>query len=282
MSQPDKTIHRKFVQALPSDNPYLSQEYIGVLKETFAHRPELLEAYLYGSWDALEGADQIIKAMWLREAAGKTIHGWAKRPRLACDTAGFGDDETVIMYSEITDIEEQWIMPHCDFPVLVDKLAQLSVLKNNCPIALEQTGADIGFCATRSLSAQGKKIIVYTPQGKSSRPNMFYNLRSEIWSSGAERLSRGQVQLKMESIAQADRDKLIRQLCTPKYKYRHGKTLVEPKADIKARSSGESPDRGDCYMILLWSYEKAPATNDFQPYQEDISVADSYAAVSVI
>lgn len=278
----DKTIHRKFIQALPSDNPYLSPQYIEVLKETFAHRPELLEAYLYGSWDALEGADQIIKTQWLREAGGKTIQGWAKRPRLACDTAGFGDDETVIMYLETTDIEDQWIMPYCDFPILVDKLAQLSVLKDNCPIALEQTGNDIGFCAARSLSAQGKKIITYCPQGQSSRPNIFYNQRSEWWSSAAEKLSQGQVQLKMKKLSQADRDKLRRQLLAPKYKYKNGKTLVESKADIKKRLSGESPDRGDCYIIGLGSYLKAPAVDEFEVFQEDMSVADSYAPVSVI
>jgi len=277
----DKTIHRKFVQALPSDNPYLSEEYIEVLKETFAHRPELLEAYLYGSWDALEGADQIIKAMWLREAAGKTIQGYAKRPRLACDTAGFGDDETVIMYLETTDIEEQWIMPYCDFPVLVDKLAQLSVLKKNCPIALEQTGNDIGFCAARSLSAQGKTIITYCPQGQSSRPNIFYNQRSEWWSMAAENLSKGQVQLKMEGLTENDRRKLAQQLMTPKYKYRNGKVLVEAKADIKKRLGG-SPDRGDCYVIGLGSYLKAPAVDEFEVFEEDTSVADSYATVSVI
>lgn len=274
-------IHRKFIQALPSDNPYLSEEYIGVLKETFAHRPELLEAYLYGSWDALEGADQIIKALWLREAAGKTIKGWSKHPRLACDTAGFGDDETVIQYLETTDIEEQWIMPYCDFPVLVDKLAQLSVLKNNCPIALEVTGNDIGFCAARSLSAQGKKLIIYCPQGKSGRPNIFYNQRSEWWSMAAEKFAKGQVQLKMEGLSQSDRQTLIRQLTAPKYKYMKGKVLVEPKADIKKRL-GNSPDRGDCYIIGLGSYDKAPAVDDYQAYEEDTSVADSYATVSVI
>ena len=62
-----------FVQALPSDNPYLPQDYINTLKDSFGHRPELLEAYLHGKWDALDGADQIIKGIWIDRALQNTL-----------------------------------------------------------------------------------------------------------------------------------------------------------------------------------------------------------------
>ena len=138
-----QTIERRFIQALPSDNPWLPAEYVDVLRETFSHRPELLEAYLHGSWDALEGADQIIKALWLRQAAQKKLIGWARKPRLIVDPARFGDDECVIMYMEITDILEYEIMAQCSAPVLVGRLAELSHQHNDCPVVVEMTGGDL-------------------------------------------------------------------------------------------------------------------------------------------
>ena len=59
-----------FVQALPGDNNYLPSSYIETLKASFGHRPELLQAYLYGSWDSFEGSDQVILGDWVRRARG--------------------------------------------------------------------------------------------------------------------------------------------------------------------------------------------------------------------
>jgi len=49
-------------------------------------------------------------------------------------------------------------------------------------------------------------------------------------------------------------DKTRGQLCTPEYKFRGGKILVEPKADIKERI-GCSPDRADAYVMALWAWQ---------------------------
>ena len=55
------TPDRVFIQALPTDNNHLGPEYIDVLKDSFKNRPELLKAYLEGSWDSLGGFNQVIK-----------------------------------------------------------------------------------------------------------------------------------------------------------------------------------------------------------------------------
>ena len=269
----DKTIHRKFIQALPSDNPYLSEEYIEVLKETFAHRPELLEAYLYGSWDALEGAEQIIKNQWLREAKERTIIGLEARPRLICDTARFGDDETVIYYSETTDIDAEIYMSYCRTTEISSKMAAMSYEHHNCPCVVEATGGDLGAGVVDELVAQGKIVIVFNPQGKADDPKLYYNVRAEAWSKGARKLSKGEVQLHHND------PRLRTQLCVPTYKFRAGKTLVESKADIKSRL-GQSPDRADCYIILLWSYDKVQGMGgqfSIEDLPQESDIADSYS-----
>jgi hypothetical protein len=43
------------------------------------------------------------------------------------------------------------------------------------------------------------------------------------------------------------------QLCTPTYKFRGTKMLVETKEDIKKRL-GRSPDHADTYVIALWAW----------------------------
>jgi len=58
-----------YIPALPAENPYLPDSYIPSLREAFKHRPELLLANIEGSWDSLEGADIIIKDIWIRDAA---------------------------------------------------------------------------------------------------------------------------------------------------------------------------------------------------------------------
>lgn len=280
----DRTIHRKFIQALPSDNPYLSAEYIDVLKETFSHRPELLEAYLYGNWDALEGVDQIIKSEWLREAEGRTLIGWAKRPRLVCDTARFGDDETVIMYMETTDVDEQYIMPHCRSVDISSRLAVLSGEHDNCPCVVESTGGDIGAAVIDELSALKKTTVGFSPQGKAVDFKRYYNLRAEAWSSAAKKLAKGEIQLAMETNTMSENDRMLlrSQLCTPTYKFRAGKTLIEPKADIKQRL-GRSPDRADCWVIGQWAYERVPAVFDDEPELVGATdLANSYNVETVL
>ena len=246
-----------FVPALPSDNPFLPDSYVQTLQEAFEHRPELLEAYLHGNWDALEGADQIIKSAWLTKAINNKMPGWGRRPRLVVDTARFGDDETVIYYFETFDVIEQWIMPHCTSVEISNKLAALSRQRSECVCVVESTGGDIGAGVYDELEAMGVNLLLYNPQGKADNPEKFYNKRAEIWDTAAKMASKGECEFTLDCMSDNDIILLRSQLCTPTYKFRNGKTLVEAKSDIKQRT-GRSPDRGDCWVMGMWSYEQVP------------------------
>jgi len=271
----DKEIpgHR-FVRALPGDNPHLPEGYEQTLRAAFEHRPDLLEAYLHGSWQALSSADQIIKAEWLREAAGRTLISYPDRPRICCDTAGFGDDETVIYYSRKTDIDEAVFMPYTRTTEISSRLAAMSFKYDNCPIVVESTGGDLGQGVIDELVSQGKTVMKYCPQGKAERSESFGNMRAEAWSKAARMLSKGDVSCKNQDSL------LVNQLCTPRYRFRSGKTWVESKEEIKARL-GRSPDRADCYVMVLWSYDRVPVAEDIW-LEDDTELAESYVFQSVL
>lgn len=277
-------IKRVFVRALPSDNPYLGEDYVDVLRDIFADRPDLLKAYLLGDWDIMAGIEQIIKNIWIKEAKSKTIYGDEKHPRLVCDTARFGDDECVIDYMETTDIEEEIIMPYCRATEISQKLSEESFKHNDCPIAIEATGSDLGAAVADQLIGQGKQVVIYNPQGRASQPKKYYNQRAEAWALTARKFAKGRIQLK-NAVKVIDMDILTEQLCTPTYKFRKSRTIIEAKADIKTRL-GRSPDRADCFVIGQWSYDKVPIAEENidewgrQTKDEDRELAETYVAKS--
>jgi len=277
--------NRMFVRALPSDNPHLGEDYEDVLRDTFEDRPELLRAYLLGDWDILAGAEQIIKNKWIKEALSKTIGGLEKRPRLVCDTARFGDDECVIYYMETTDIKDEIIMPYCRSTEISQRLSEESFKHNDCSIVVEATGSDLGAAVVDELIAQGRKVVIFSPQGKSNKPKKYYNQRAEAWCITGRKFAKGQIQLK-NAAKNVDMDTLTEQLCTPTYKFRKSRTIIESKEDIKARL-GRSPDRADCFVIGQWSYDKVPNMDEYidaygrgHESEDDMELATSYSIKS--
>ena len=252
---------KRYIQALPGDNPYLGQQYVDNLREIFKHRPELLQAYLYGSWNALEGPDQVVKDEWLEEAIHRCIKQPIHKRFLVCEPARFGDDECVINLMDNTDIELPVILPYCRTTEVSSRLAVMSHANGDIPIVVESIGADIGAGIIDELVGMGKTVITFNPAGQSTDPEKYYNLRAEAWSEGAGVLASG-VMDKYSNVAvmcpNLDEDTRM-QLCVPTYKFRNGKILIEPKADIKARL-GRSPDRGDCFIIGLWAWKRVPAS----------------------
>lgn len=243
----------KFVQALPTDNPWLGEKYIQVLKEAFGHRKELLEAYLHGSWRAMDAYDQVIKDAWLRAAAARTLYPPQLKKLLTCDVARFGDDETVIYYMENTDIIEEKIYGKKDTMYTANILHVMSHKKGGIPIVVDEGG--VGGGTVDRLREMGDEVIAVNSSEKADDTKKYYNRRAEIWDRAGQMLCEGDVELQWQ-------DELLKnQLCAPKYKFRNGRILIEPKEEIKDRL-GRSPDRGDAYVNGLWAMEYVPSETD--------------------
>ncbi len=265
----------RFIPALPTDNPYLPDSYLQTLEEAFGHRPVLLRAYKDGDWSAIEGAEQVIKQQWLDEAKLRTCHTPRVKRYLVCDTARFGDDECVIYLMQNCEIIGKKILGHCRTTEISNRLAVLSRqtvdhynMSGKCAIVVEAIGSDIGAGVVDELVELGEEVIVYNPSLKSMYKNeqkkpIYYNIRAEAWSKAAKILSSGILDEDSNTVVECKNmyQELRTQLCTPQYKFKSGKIIIESKAKIKERL-GRSPDHADAYIIALWAWSLVDYSDD--------------------
>jgi len=250
-----------FIPALPRDNPWLPSNYIAVLEDSFAHRPDLLRAYRDGDWSGLSGVDQCILEDWITGARMRIAHEPSIRRLITVDPARFGDDVTVILCLENTRIVDAVILPYCSTTDISAATHAMSVRWGKCPVVVEDVG--VGGGVSDQLIQQGCNVIRYNPAAASSNPDKWYNLRAEVWSTVARWFCDGVWDRRAGlflSLPEPEEDPelaevwraVCRQLTWPTYKFRGAKTLLAPKEDIKADHEGVSPDYADAYVQGVW------------------------------
>lgn len=248
---PDKDF--AFIGALPSDNPHLPKDYTENLREAFKHRPNLLAAYLYGSWDDLAGHNVCIQGSWINEAKRRKSEDHAIKRVIVNDPARFGDDENVIYVMEddgrVMSVVEQIYLEHKS---LMDTAGRLSSLRRKWDaqiIAVDVIG--IGAGIVDALYELKEPVLAINSSSKPTVENKqrkYMNLRSQLWMEAGELFANSRVALPEDTI-------LSGQLAGVKFDYNSsGKIQVEAKDDIKKRL-GRSPDRGDSFVMGLFALE---------------------------
>lgn len=247
---------KRFIPALPSDNPFLPDTYINTLKESFKHRPELLEAYLYGSWDVLESANIIIQGKWVQRAVKRQLHPIGTKRIVVCDPSAFGDDETVIYVMKNEQIIDELIYGKRE---PMETAGNLIALRNKYQASL--IAVDVGYMP--GIVSRLKEILKDRPLNKQTfqikgidsnatplNSEKFKNVRAEMWWEAGEKFYQNKTSIPDDWV-------LVNQLSSVKYKFvSGGKILVEPKEDIK-KELGTSPDRADCYVMGLYALKFA-------------------------
>ncbi len=238
-----------YIPALPRENPNLPETYIASLQEAFKHRPELLLANLEGSWDSLEGANIVIKDIWLRQA--REVHlNYIGRPKqvFGVDVARFGDDRTVVYYLEGTDIKDEMIFGQVDTMYTAGKIHIWAQEKNPDLIAVDVVG--LGAGVADRLREMGNKVLEVNSAEKAENSEKYYNQRAEMWWETGRKFAEKEIQLTWQD------PELMRELGSVSYLIRSGKFLMEAKEDVKKRL-GKSPDKADAYLLGLQALDNA-------------------------
>jgi phage terminase large subunit len=234
----------RFVRALPSDNPHLPADYISTLTAAFKHRPELLKAYIGGSWDVFEGDDQVISSAAIQAAAYLTFHRGNPRRFITCDVARYGDDETIIYEMEETDILSECIYGKKDLMHTANLIFLKQRQAGGLPVVIDDTGNGGGV--TDRLREMGVTVIPIIAAAKAQDAETYLNLRAEMWMTVGKMFAQGDASLTHKD------DELVKQLTQPSYKFKGKRMQILGKDEIKALI-GRSPDRADAYVQGLYA-----------------------------
>ena len=244
----NKQTHR-FLQALPSDNPFLPEDYVETLREAFRHRPELVEAYVHGNWDVIAGSQLVIKPSWVRSSVKREISESTQKRVVACDPARYGDDETVIYVLEGPRIIHSQFYGQRDTMYTAGHLLALQRKYQAKLIAVDSIGIGGGIVdRLKELKAPVFPINVGERASTEKEQKQYQNKRAEIyWKAG--------LLFADEKISIPDEPLLIRQLGNVQYEVvdSNGKIKIEPKQKIKERMGGKSPDRADAFVLGLYA-----------------------------
>lgn len=257
----------KYIQALPSDNPFLEPGYIDRLKRMFAHNPALLNAYLYGSWDNLDQAFTVIKADDILACVENEQHDRTRIKKITvCDVSGEGGDETVIYNMENTTIKKQEIYSHRDLMDSVGRIMAHAKINESNLICVDKVGEGAGvYSRLCEVYSDDDDMTIYGFDGRITAPaglneETYKNYKTYAWFKAA-RMFR-------ERLCDIPNDQtLISQLAGVTFHYTLGDVqMLDKKDDLKKKLRG-SPDRADAYVMGLDALE----------YARPVEVRDRYA-----
>jgi hypothetical protein len=177
--------YQKFIQALPSDNPYLSKEYIENLKNTlsFGERRRLLG----GEWEFADDETSLFKYEDVIYAYDTTFNNNTdKTMRLSCDIA-FSSDKCVYIIWEGLNIMKIHITPKNDTTTVEQTIKNLcndyTIRTDNISYDADGVGLYLKqyFPSAKEIHNGGKTIL---NDGYSNLKTELYFKLSELFKDG--------------------------------------------------------------------------------------------------
>jgi hypothetical protein len=243
-----------FIQALPTDNPFLDAGYVKTLQDAFKHRPELIRAYVHGSWDNIEALDLLIRTDWANACINNKNKEQQDVRITSADVARFGHDETVIYNMIDYAIVGQDISGMNKTEENAAKIVKMANLNHSDGIVIDGDGYGGGVVdAVRLIIGDKRKpFVLEINSGKTARQDeKFVNAKAEMWFHAADLLAERKVGIPNDFV-------LIQDLTNVKYfTATAGRFAMETKKEVRKRIS-RSPDRADAAIYGWWAHQFVP------------------------
>jgi hypothetical protein len=256
----------QFIQALPSDNPFIdAQAYISQLKKAFGFNPQLLKAYLYGSWDDLDSAFTVIASSDIDRCVDSGYRERDGERRMTiCDLAEDGSDETVIydMVGPCVDEETVEIYSHRDLMDTTGRIQAHAKKHGSKLICVDKVGLGAGVYARLVEIFSGtneedkSEVVIYGFDGRISPPGdlngmTFKNHKTYAWFKAREQIKDVHADILDDSILKS-------QLAGMTWRFTSGEVIMlDTNQDVRARL-GQSPDRATTYIMGLDALSRCP------------------------
>ncbi|MGM1431163.1 phage terminase large subunit [Sphingobacterium lactis] len=239
--------YRKFIQALPTDNPHLPESYLESLRQLDENSKQRL---YYGNWEYDDDPAALIDFRKLQDIfTNKFVKGGERF--ITADIARFGRDKTVIgcwdgfRLVRIVEFDKNKVT---EAAMKIQELAEYySVPMSN--IVVDDDG--VGGGVVDILGCNGfvnNSRPLDNPETK--QPENYMNLKSQMYYALAKLINDSGLYIECDS---ATRDVITQELEQVKQHNmdKDGKKQVLPKDEVK-ELLGRSPDYADMIMMRMW------------------------------
>ena len=254
-----------FIQALPSDNPYLPDDYVERLKRNFP--PEWVRRYLEGEWSFQEDHYAIIPYI-AAKAACERILPPSDPTVVGVDVARYGGDSTVIALRRGPVVRIVDSFKFTDLVTAAERIAKklddLAFELGKKPLTIIDT-VGLGAGVYDNLRAKGYSAQEAVAGSRAFDFDRFSNAISEWWWNLRRAAEDGLLDLDPND------EELFAQLTSRRYEISSEKKIaLEPKAKHLARGL-KSPDRGDAVALTFSREVSGPTLSIRIPnLQEDL------------
>jgi hypothetical protein len=244
--------YQAFIQALPTDNPYIPQSYLDNLKKLpYAERERLL----LGNWDYDDDPNSLL-------SYEEILNVWVNIPRqtesasnrfISADIA-FTSDKLVIMVWDKYTVIDIIVGPEGNIEDVINELAK----KYNVPqynICYDSDGVG-KFLTTRLRNA--KPIV---NNSRAFKDENYKNLKTQLYFKLAELISNNSVKILTDKY----KNEIIEELQLIKHKPSDvvGKIEMVDKGEVK-RTLGRSPDFSDAMAYRMYFEFKTVGVKSFR------------------
>lgn len=237
--------HKKFIQALVTDNPYISPHYIENLKSLPKPQRDRL---LYGIWESndplslisRDAIDNIFSNTWVTDAKNKKMY-------ITCDVARLGSDKAVITVwdgLEAIEMHEFDKSRITELQLLINSLiTKYKVMKSN--VIADEDGVGGGL-------VDNLKIKGFINNSRPLNGENYSNLKTQCYYKLAEKINEGAVFISAE-LSVKQKEAIQQELEQVKIadKDSDNKLRIMSKADVKL-AIGRSPDYSDSLMMRMY------------------------------
>ena len=238
--------HRRFIQALPTDNPFLPKTYLeSLLKLDQASKERLY----FGNWQYDNDPAKLIEFDKIQNCfTNDFVEGGEKY--ISADVASFGSDKMVIMVWDGFRVEEIFSMDKSSITDIAEKIKTLS-RKYKIPLSNIIADEDgVGGGLVDILKCNGF-VNNARPLEEDGNSVQYQNLKTQCYYKLASLIQTDQIYINcddmdvkntiIEELEQVKRDKIDHD----------GKLKILPKEKVK-ELIGRSPDYSDALMMRMY------------------------------
>lgn len=236
--------HKKFIQSLASDNPYISKHYMDNLRDLPKAQRDRLMLGLWESFDELclmdyESIVNIFSNDFVKNDKGKYY--------ITIDVARKGKDKAVITVWRGFEVIEL-----VEYPISLINELQTSVIalrtKYNIPltsIIADEDGVGGGL-------VDGMNINGFINNSTAINKENYANLKTQCYYKLAEMINKNEIYISAE-LSEKQKESIIEELEQVKASDVDvdGKLKIINKAEVK-QAIGRSPDYSDALMMRMW------------------------------